>query len=689
MRRVRATAALAVAILAGTVAGWATPAQAAGTGVITGRITASDGTPAADIWVSVLDYEEWGDPVAYTTTAADGTYRIGGLNTDSYIVSMSGGDHPTQYFDGKTDISEADEVHVTTGQTTTVNQQLVATGVLTGRLVTATGEPLVMSWVDISDEDGIASYGASTDDNGEYRAAVPPGTYQLSFTPIEDSYQRQYVPGQLSSETAGRFVVAAGQETRADDTVLEIGSLSGRLTNDDGTPVSDANVDAQPYQTYGGPGSTTTDANGEFSFPKLLVGTYTVQFNAGNRYQYFDGATEQEDAARVTVSAGHDTRVTESMLPTGSIRVRAYDAISGAIIRDFCAEDFCSDGTGQVLMTDQLVGLRHVGVWANGNYLDRDTTVTVRANQTADLIVRLVPGAKITTTVVDKATGKALANVCLTAYKPAQVYLQDGFGDNCSDAAGKVTLTRLTAGDYRLFAEPRDKAYGRQWVTANGGAGDERLAATVKTTAGKTTTAPAVKIDRAGSIRGRVTDAATGNPLSASIALFTQNPGLGAPETRTDADGRFQVDGLGPYRWPLKYASFGYATTWTGGAVSRYAATGTQVTAGAVATADLALTHGVTVRGSVVSHGTLDGWGRISVFNTVTGDYTGTSDFQGNAYELHLLPDQEIRYDYDLRIDGDYVSSDKAKLAPATPGGPPRYSVAVPAGGLTVDVLVD
>ena len=38
-------------------------------------------------------------------------------------------------------------------------------------------------------------------------------------------------------------------------------------------------------------------------------------------------------------------------------------------------------------------GLRHVGVWASGNYLDRDATVTVRASQTADLIVRLLPGA--------------------------------------------------------------------------------------------------------------------------------------------------------------------------------------------------------------------------------------------------------------------------------------------------------
>jgi 5-hydroxyisourate hydrolase-like protein (transthyretin family) len=694
MRRVRATAAIAAAVLAGTMAVWAAPAQAAGTGVITGRVTTSDGAPAADMWVSVLDYEEWGDPVGYTTTAADGTYRIGGLDTDSYIVSMSGGDHPTQYFDGKTDIFEADEVRVTTGQTTTINQQLVATGFMVGRVRQATGEPLVWSWINITDENGRSAGGGPTDDNGDYRVAVPPGSYHVSFAPVEDSYQEQYIPGKISSDDAATFTVTAGQETRADDTVLRIGSLSGRLTNDNGTPLADASVYATPYQANGYLENSPTNANGEFSIPKMLVGTYMVEFYAGNRHQYFDGAIEMEDADPVVVTAGNNTRITDSMLPTGSIRVRAFDALTGVPIRGFCASDACDDGTGEVLMTDQSVGTHVIDVNASGNYIGRTSTITVHANQSTDVIVRLLPGAKITTTVVDKATGKPLADVCVFAYKPARVYTPDGWGDEqCSDAAGKVTINRLAAGDYRLFAQPRDRdnnTYGKQWVSANGGTGDERLAATVKVATGKSAAGPQVKLDRAGSIRGRVTDAATGGPLSARIALFTSNPGLGASETETDADGRFQIDGLGPYRWPLKYGSYGYATAWTGGAVSRYAATGTQVTAGAVATADLALTRGVTVKGDlVVSQGTITGWGRVSVLNTATGDYVGTSDFEGDAYELHVLPGQEVRYVYDVEVDGDYRSSDKAKLAPATPGGPVRYSVNVPAGGLTVDVLVD
>jgi hypothetical protein len=314
----------------------------------------------------------------------------------------------------------------------------------------------------------------------------------------------------------------------------------------------------------------------------------------------------------------------------------------------------------------------------------------VRANETIDVIVRLLPGAKITTTVVDKATGNPLPNVCLTAYQPRKVSIREGMSDDqCSDAAGKVTLTKLEAGDYRLFAEPRNKAYGRQWVTASGGAGDERLAVTIKASTGRTATAPQVKIDRAGSIRGRVTDAATGAPIYAGVGAFTQSPGTGGGETTTDDDGRFQIDGLGPYRWPLNYNGYeNYASAWTGGAITRYAATGTQVTAGAVATADLALTKGATVRGNVVaSRGTPDG-GRISVLNTSTGDYVATVDFEGAAYQLLALPEQEIRYIYSVQVDGTTYRSDAAKLAPSTPGGPPRPAIVVHAGGVTADLIV-
>ncbi|MEV4535549.1 carboxypeptidase regulatory-like domain-containing protein [Asanoa sp. NPDC049518] len=688
--RRRATAALVAAVLLGGMAAGATPAQAAANGSIGGHLSLSSGAPAGDILVQAYDPETY-EGRGFTTSAADGSYQLDGLAAGNYIVGFFGSDIAEQYFDRKDEIFDADPIAVTDGRSTLVNQDLFGAGFLTGRFTDPTGAPLDNSLVRVYRADDESYAGAAgTDSDGTFRIAVRTGTYLVSFEPDADLYQEQYVPGKLAPAAAQRFVVTEGQETSVNDTALAAGRLSGRVTQSDGTPARDVQLYASPFGGSGGGESATTNDNGDFSIPKLLAGQYMVEFWVGYRTEYFDRTADPEEADPVTVVGGQDNRFTPSLLPTGSVRVRAVDAISGITIRDFCASGECSDSTGQLLLTGLTEGRQSISVRTESNYISRDVDVTVRTGQTTDLVVRLLPGAKITTTVVDKATGQPLSNVCLTAYRPRDVSIQEGMTDDqCSDAAGKVTLSRLEAGDYRLFAEPRNKAYGRQWVTANGGSGDERQAVTVKATTGKTATAPQVKIDRAGTIRGRVTDAATGAPIYAGVGVFTQSPGTGGGETTTDEDGRFEIDGLGPYRWPLHYNGYeNYASSWTGGAVTRYATTGTQVTAGTVATADLALTKGVTVRGNVLpSRGTAQG-GRISVLNTTTGDYVGTVDFEGAAYQLLVQPEQEIRFIYSIRVDGTTYRSEAAKLAPAAPGGPLRPAITVPAGGVTADLIV-
>ncbi|MDG4822061.1 carboxypeptidase regulatory-like domain-containing protein [Asanoa sp. WMMD1127] len=681
-------AALAAALLATSVAGWATPAQAAATGAISGHVTTAAGAPAEDVWVQALDAETY-EGMGFTTTAADGSYRIDALADGQYIVSFNGPELAEQYFDGKTRINEADPVTVTGGRTTTVDEDLIAAGYLTGHISDPNGEGLDNSLVRIyraEDEAYVQAVGTSY---GDFRVPVPPGTYVLSFEPVKDLDQEQYVPGKLTAAAAQRFVVTAGEDTTVIDTALRTGTLSGRVTRADGTPARDVRLDVSPFMGNGGGEYATTDSNGEFSAPPMLAGDYMVEFSVGERTEYFDRAARYEDADPVTITGGNDSRITPTLLPTGSVRVRALDAVTGSVVRDFCANSECSDGSGEVLLTDLAEGSQDLWISApEANYVDRNSTVTVRVGQTIDVTVRLVPGAKITTTVVDKATGKPLQDVCLIAYKPGQFFIPDGMGGNeCSDAAGKATVDKLATGDYRLFAWPRNRSYGRQWVTANGGSGDERQAVTIKATMGKTSAGPQVRVDRGGSIRGRVTDATTGAPISwTQVGIASGRTG---GDTSTDEDGRFQIDGLGPYRWPLQYwGGSDHATAWTGGAVSRYTATGTQVTAGAVATADLALTKGVTVQGNLHTGGHTPDWARITLANTVTRDDVGSVDFVGNSYEMHVLPGQEVRFAYNLDIDGVSYRSDKAPLPPAAPGGPTRYAVTVPDGGLTIDLTI-
>ncbi|SNT46115.1 Carboxypeptidase regulatory-like domain-containing protein [Asanoa hainanensis] len=686
--RRRTTAAIAAAVLAGTIGAWATPAQAAANGSISGHLKTAAGAPAGDVLVQAYDAESWAS-LAFTSTGADGSYQLDGLASGQYIVSFGGFDIPEQFFDQKTDIFDADPVTVTAGQTTVVDQDLFATGSLVGRITDGSGAPLeTFVRVYRADNEELAgSHG--TDSDGTFRIAVPTGTYVVTFEPVANLYQEQYVPGKLTHAEAQRFVVGAGQDVAVNDTALTVGSLSGRVTRSDGTPAANVHLNVSAFNGDRGAESANTNSNGEFTVPKLLDGNYEIEFWVGNRTEYFDRTADPEEADPVRVRGGQDNRITPSLLPTGSVRIRAVDAVSGVLIKDICAEGQCSNGTGQLVLTGLVEGRQSIYIQAESNHLSRSSDVTVRAGQTTDILVRLMPGAGITTTVVDKATGAPLPNVCLTPFKPSDFHLPEGQGGNCSDSAGKVTLKWLEAGTYRLYAKPLDKSYGRQWVGATGGTGDERQAATITVKASKTTTAPQVRIDRAGTIRGRVTDAATGAALSnVGVGPTTWGRSRG-PEATTDAAGNYQIDGFGPYRWPLYVSDAdGYASVWTGGAVTRFASTGTQVTSGAVAVADFAMTRGVAVRGTVTTnHGTPD-WAWIRVLNTETGDYAGNLDFNGGAYELRVLPGQELRFGIRLTIGDNGYDFDNIALPPATPGGQPRHTVTVPASGLTLDLTI-
>lgn len=669
------------AVVAVTATSVATPAQAADdTGTISGRLTTSSGAAAAGVTVQIFDGLSWGWR-GETTTASDGTYTVEGLSPDDYLVGFFPPGQAEQYYDDKTQIWDADPVPVAAGATATVDEALLPTGTVSGRLLRADGSPLVLATVVVEAEDGGESF-ADTDNDGRFRLAVRPGDYRVAFEPVDGSDQRQYVPGQVDREAAAVFHIASDQEVTVDDTALPTGTIAGRLTTPTGEPAADIPVAADaPSDGYTGL-SARTDADGRYTIAPVLVGTYIVGFTKDefSPPQYHRHTYDPTAAEPVVVSAGAVTRVNESLLANGTVRISAVDSLTGTPIARFCVET-CTT-TGSMEITDLRPGLFEFAVnTPGGSYFSRALSVTVRPARTIDVTVRLRPAAQITTTVVDAATGRALSNVCLTVYKPKQVRLHDGIdGSACSNFFGTVTIGQLTNGNYRLFATPLDDAYGRQWVGATGGTGDERQAVVVQAVRGTVATAPQIRVDRAGSIAGTVTDAETGDPVeSARIALFTQHPGLGADEVETDDQGHYQIDGLGPYAWPLKFAGVGNALSWTGGASSRYAATPTQVTIGATATADATLTDGVTVRGTIVTDGgaPLDG-GFVMVRNAQTGDISGSGWVENGQFSTRVMPGQRIYLSYEVYLGDTEYEVDRV----------PGDIVRVPAGGLETAIVV-
>jgi 5-hydroxyisourate hydrolase-like protein (transthyretin family) len=707
-------ATLASVLVAAVVLPAAPAAYADTPGSITGHLTTSAGTPAANAYVAVSVDQTW-ESAGSATTDSNGNYTVTDLPAGSYVVSFYAPDNPEQHYRQKSNIWDADPVAVAAGQATKVDDQLRPTGVITGQIKDTAGNPVPDLSISAHTTDNSDSAWATTDAEGRYRMRAVPGRYIVYFTPIADSYQSQYVPAKLDEAEATSFEVKADEEVTADDTVLPTGHLTGRFTTAAGQPAAGVWVAAVTLGYSYGP-MVQTDGNGNFDVA-VLAGSYKVSFDNEARTQFYRRKTAFEEADAVIVQGGQSTSISDSWLPTGSVRVKAVDAGTGATIASFCVNDMCTSSSGTVTLTGLPMGRQDLYLYTKEkNYFGADTTVDVPANQTADVTVKLRPGARITTTVVDRATGKGVADVCVNPYRAnAPAYLVEGYGD-CSDGAGKLTIGPLDAGSYQLFAESFGTPYGKQWVGTSGGTGDQRQAATLVAALRATVAAPQVKLDKAGAVAGRVTDAATGAPLvDAMVTPLSFHPGVGASGYAvTDTNGRYRLDGLGPYEWPLLFQKIGYAEQWSGGATNRYDATRIKVTSGGTATHDTALRLGTEVTGTVKNTaGAPFGSGYILAHNSVTGDIMGSAWMDGGHYSMRALAGQSVYLTYNIN-DGsrDYngqwpsAATPRGAVAPApakagvtavrgnVPGQPgrPGYkpgSFVVPATGqLVIDITV-
>ncbi|HEX6967666.1 MAG TPA: carboxypeptidase regulatory-like domain-containing protein [Micromonosporaceae bacterium] len=669
------------------------PAQATN-GSITGRLTTSEGTGAAYHWVQV--YTDEGGWVGGTYTDEDGNYSVNGLTGGSYVLAFGADGGAEQYHRQKTSFWEADRVQVTDGQTTRVDEQLLATGTITGRIVDADGNPKPFISVQAADIGSWRFVYGSTDADGTYRLPVLPGRYVVSFQPIDGSYQAQYIPQQLDESSATAFEVTAGAEVVANDTVLSTGSISGRLTTASGEPLAGAWVNLSTSQGNSAGVYQETDGNGEFTVPAVFAGSYKLDFWTADysRNQYYKGKLSWETADLVTVEADQETRIEDSLLATGSVRVFAVDANTGEAIADFCVDGVCSNGTGSALVTDLPAGEHRLFIYTESDtHMHTTATVQVQPETTIDVTVELRPAARITTTVIDRQTGTPVADVCIVPVKPKDALLPDA-RPFCSDSTGRVTISRLDAGSYNLFVDATQTSYGMQWVGADGGTGDQREAVTIVAEAGTTVTAPQVKLDPAGTIAGRVVDGANGLPLSEVwISPLNSHPGVGPSlEVRTDTEGRYEFTGLGPYEWPLLFQRHGYAPRWSGGTGNRYQATKIQVTSGETSTHDETLTTGTEVTGSVTDQGGVPAdHGFVIARNAVTGDIVGVAWAENGQYDMPVLGKQAVYFTYDLTFGEGFYQGTYPSPKGRSAGDPVHTRVfPVPiSGSLTVNIQVD
>ena len=253
-------------------------------GAISGKVTELDGvTPIVGATVKAeLVGDEQGNPIpppkgiptVYTTTTkADGSYRLEGLPNGTYNITASAPRHTSVTRTG---------VVVRPGQETTgVDFQLPGEpGAIAGQVVDAqTNQGIAGALVEvISGTTTIAS--ATTDPQGNFTIPnIPVGVYTVQAT--APNYKPASVTGvQVQTAATTRVTLALSR--------AQPGSISGRVTRADGTPVGGVTVEVvQPATGEVVASGVTEDRftvvggyQRNYLITNVPLGTYTVRVRA-------------------------------------------------------------------------------------------------------------------------------------------------------------------------------------------------------------------------------------------------------------------------------------------------------------------------------------------------------------------------------------------------------------------------
>ncbi|GIE28919.1 hypothetical protein Ait01nite_019640 [Actinoplanes italicus] len=633
-------------------------------GVVSGTVTGADGGPAS--WVQVNVHDLTHDSYAYTYADDAGRYAVTVWAGDHRVGF--GPDSARQWAPQAVREGDADTYSVAAGASVQLDETLLATGTVRGRLTTADGGPLVSAQVQLFEGDR-QMYGGYTDDQGDYSFPALPGEYVVGFQ-ADLNGPDQYIPGAVDRSKATVFTVVAGQTVVADDSVLKPASVSGRLAGADGTPKAGFEVNVTSTDDQRGYGATT-GPDGTWRVDDVYPGEYQISFTnpAYSRTQWAYGKTSRDDAAVITVDGGASVTVDETWLTGATLAVKAVDEVTGAPVTDFCVQveadggydQGCATG-GTATVADLSPGAGVVDVLpGEATYFlrDDDNPVTLVSGQTATITVPLAKGGKVSLTAADRKTGAAVGETCFVLMTAGRGGLPDGY-DDCTGSRGGVTTAALAPGTYAAFAVAPG-TYGHQWVGPAGGTGDQRAAARIVVTADRTVTAPAARLDQAGSITG-VVKGSDGTPIEDANVSFTAWSFGSGPihDVSTDSRGRYTLGKLGPYAWPLSFSANGHPRQWSGNVGNRFKAVHIPVKAGASATYNIKLSRGAALTGKVTIPAGLpaDGW-RLTAINAVTGDQMAEFDSYaqgpGGTYRMPVIGSQQVKISWLATGEGNIV----------------------------------
>lgn len=578
-----------------------------------------NGTPAEGILVEA--YNSLADPLnqaAETSalTAADGTYTLVGLDFDTYVVRAGqySGTASVQWFENSYTQAQASSLSFS-GPTTasgtdfdlvdaaTISGTILAFDPVTGDDVPAPDRRLTAyRFLDATSSRVERVTDASTDEDGNYAlTSLPPGDYAIEITAewgADDGYLNQYVgglPGQSTAEVT-RITVASGGSVTADDVLVWGGSYRGRVVNALGEGLPDVTVEARDadYVSYGG---ATTDSDGYFTIVGLRPVAHILQIHTSELdslgVKYADrSVTAPAAATDAAALALPDLQLELSSTISGVVigingKAPAYETEVFAYVT---SEDGYSDyveytgtnASGGFTLEDLPTGTIHLAFrtydkkltdqspypfqyLGGSSILELSTPVIITTPGSSTFReARLVTGGALTGIVTNRATGKRLAGISISADQ------RTGFdeGQALTNASGAYVIPGLDAGGYDVtfnlrssgFSGTAGLAYGSESRTVYV---PDRV--TVTSSAGLT---PAMKVS--GTVRTGTTPlknvAVTAYAYAGGVVDY-DDPYLNDSSTVTDAAGNYSLFLLpGTYVLRFDDPQHRVGSAWLGGA---------------------------------------------------------------------------------------------------------------------------
>jgi hypothetical protein len=254
----------------------------------------------------------------------------------------------------------------------------------------------------VADGNGYALSGATVSAAGLSTTSGEEGSYALNNLPGGQTTILASLTGYQPGSASVSVVAAATTAAPTITLISATGVISGTLKNSAGSPIVGASVG------YGG-GTTTTDANGNYTLTGIPVGTVQLVASA----QGFQSATQSVTVYGGKTSAANFTLAAPA---NGTVTGKITNASSGAIVIGATVSwnggSTTSNTSGIYTLANVPAGTQNITAVKAG-YLPHTLAVAVTGGATSTLNIPIATGGKISVKVVT-SSGAAVSGASVT-----------------------------------------------------------------------------------------------------------------------------------------------------------------------------------------------------------------------------------------------------------------------------------